>query len=100
MESNIAGKVAYIKVNSEALQMLPPYNKWSPYEYIDEHSYSETETNVAIISYVRKPGMIINYEVDSKWTQGIEETGEEEYIIGIFVPASNNRSEERRVGKE
>lgn len=90
MESNIAGKVAYIKVNSEALQMLPPYNKWSPYEYIDEHSYSETETNVAIISYVRKPGMIINYEVDSKWTQGIEETGEEEYIIGIFVPASNN----------
>lgn len=90
LESNIAGRIAFIKVNHEELQMVPPYNKWSPYEYIDEHSYSTSESNVAIICYVRKPGMIINYEVDSKWTQGIETTNDDQYIIGIFIPKSNN----------
>src|SRR5699024_7270312 len=71
-ENTIAGKVAYTKVNSDTLKMGVPNNKKSPYEYLDLESGDDT--NPPIVLYLRKPGMVVNYETDGKWTNGIERT--------------------------
>lgn len=88
LKSNIAGKVAFTKVNKETLKMVSPDNKKSPLEYLDIEEGDET--NPPIVLYLRKPGMVISYETDSKWTSGIEKTSKDEYIIGVFVPDSEN----------
>lgn len=83
-----AGKVAFTKVNRDILKMGVPDNKKSPYEYIDLEENGEE--NPPILLYLRKPGMVVNYETHGKWVNGIENTSEDEYIIGIFVPNSEN----------
>jgi hypothetical protein len=89
LEKTLAGKVAYVKVNRENLLMVPPYNNMSPYSYVNINESNE-QTNSPLISYVRKPGMIVNYETSGRWTNSIEKTIPTEYIIGVFVPNSYN----------
>ncbi|KAB8125581.1 hypothetical protein F9U64_22370 [Gracilibacillus oryzae] len=86
--NNIAGRTAFVKVTKDILKMGVPNNKRSPLEYLDLEA--SDNNNPPIVLYLRKPGMVINYETDGKWTNGIEKTSEEEYIIGIFVPDSEN----------
>ena len=89
LKNTLAGKTAFVKVNKDILKMGVPDNKKSPYEYIDLPNI-DNETNPPIVMYLRKPGMIVNYESEGKWTNGIENTPPEDYIIGIFVPNSDN----------
>jgi hypothetical protein len=90
LDKQLAGKVAYVKVGREALQMNPPYNNKPPFGYVNLNESSE-QNNPPLISYVRKPGMIVSYETTGRWTASIEKTIPTEYIIGIFVPNSENQ---------
>lgn len=84
----VAGRVAFTKVDRDTLKMGVPDNKKSPFEYLE---LGETgETNPPIVLYLRKPGMIVSYETESKWTNGVENTDKDEYIIAVFVPKSEN----------
>lgn len=89
LRDKTAGKVAFIKLDRDNLRMNVPENKRSPYEYLDLPKNGD-DTNPPIICYLRKPGMIINYETEGKWTSGIDPTPSDEYIIGVFVPESKN----------
>lgn len=88
--NNEAGKIAYIKLNRNDLLMGPPDNNPSPFNYINIRDINDI-MNPPLICFVRKPAMIANYEVFSRWTEGIDKTNEDEFILGIFVPDSNNR---------
>lgn len=90
LKINVAGQVAFIKATKKDLHMEVPNLKRSPYDYIDETVHNGADNNSPIVCYVRKPGMIVNYEIESKWTQGIEKTDPEEFIIAVFVPDSDN----------
>ena len=84
-----AGFLAFLKVDRQLLGMTPPNNYYQPYYYANKEN-SEMGTNSPIITFTRKLGMLISYETNSSWTQRIENTDQDEYIIGIFVLNSTN----------
>lgn len=86
---NNAGYIAFKKFTKKELGMLPPNNEFEPYTAININN-PYREGNTAIISYVRKPGMIVTYEVDGDWCRNIGLTNTEEYLIAVYVPASNS----------
>jgi hypothetical protein len=88
LKSNVAGRVAFVKVNKEKLKMNVPNNKKSPHEYLDLDN-SKDEYNTPVLAYLRKPGMVVSFETEGKWTIGVEKTADE-YILAMFVPNSDN----------
>ena len=40
--------------------------------------------------YTRKPGMIVGYDFNGIWTNGMTSSSDDEYIIGLFVAHSEN----------
>ncbi|SFL91140.1 hypothetical protein [Salibacterium qingdaonense] len=84
-----AGRIVFAKVTSDELQMEPPDNQRSPYEQADTR-FNDEEYNPPLISYLRKPGMIVNYDADGSWMKNIQPPSANEYIIGLFVPNSQN----------
>lgn len=84
-----AGVVAFTKVNRNMLKMCPPDNKHSPYMYFN-CGITESERNRPVVTFTRKPGMLISYETTGHWADTIEETNSNEFVIGIFVLNSKN----------
>ncbi len=64
-----------------------------PYYYINNNPDTSSR-NRPIIPFVRKPGLIINYNVDASWINKEFDVTDDEYIIGIFVLRSSNRLKE------
>lgn len=89
LKNSEAGILCFIKVNRKFLKMEYPDNKPSPYEYfncINAHG----EKNKPIITFTRKPGMLVSYENVGPWTDGIQSLDNDNYIIGVFVLNSGN----------
>lgn len=84
------GNIAYAKVNREVLGMGAGSNEPEPYVFAN-CTVRQGETNRPIICYTRQPAMIVSYETDGVWASGIRSSSKEEYIIGIFVLASDNK---------
>ncbi|SFE86868.1 hypothetical protein SAMN05216378_4394 [Paenibacillus catalpae] len=89
VKGQTAGWVAFSKVTAEQLLMGPPHNYPSPWIQIFGKE-TGLDQNPAIITFTRKPGMLVGYEYSGHWTDGISRTGAGEYILGIFVANSNN----------
>ncbi|UTR10186.1 hypothetical protein MM300_20275 [Evansella sp. LMS18] len=89
-KTGTAGYIAFTKLTREQLLMLAPDNHPSPLEQADIQEEFNGETNPPIITYVRKPGMLINYETSGPWVEGIGDSSEKEFLIGIFVANSEN----------
>lgn len=84
-----AGRIAFKKYSRKELNMTPPHNEASPFEYINIENISDS-MNSPIVTYLRKPGMLINYEVGSDWC-GQVEVNKDEFLLAIFVPNSNTK---------
>ena len=84
-----AGLVNYLKVTSEDLKMIEPDHLPNPYYYIDKLS-SDTMYNDPIVSFTRKPGMIVAYATTGDWTDNIPKCEMGEYIVAIFIANSEN----------
>ena len=78
-----AGSIAFIKVKNSIFN-----NEYNPYVYVGKENYSDLG-NRPIICYCRKPGMIIDYQLDGLWAKNISSTDIDEMLIGIFVLNSN-----------
>lgn len=81
-----AGTFIFSKVSKYEMLMSPPNNNSSPFQQIN-NLYREYDKNDPIILYTRKPGMIVTYKCDSF---GIT-SDPNNFIVGIFVPNSNNK---------
>lgn len=88
-EDSYAGYISFVRLSRKQLLMNYPDNYPSPFTQIHEFDL-EPDLNPPIITYVRKPGMIVGYETSGPWTDGINKTVNDQYIIGIFVPNSNH----------
>lgn len=86
----LAGRVSFVKVSAKDMLMEAPDNLFSPYYYINQKNIGDVE-NSPIITYTRKPGMIISYELNGDWTDGIPKTSTGEFIVGVFVPAKDKK---------
>lgn len=83
------GHLAFCEVNKSDLRMLPPENKASGLAYIGVKNLEKMKgNNSKVIAYSRKPGMIVEYNIDGDWSpNGIIQT-EDCMIFGFFVPNS------------
>lgn len=86
--TSVVGSVSFVKANKKVLHMLSPNNCHSPYEYLN---IQECETDKAIVTFTRQPGMLVSYETEGLWTKAILNSNKDEYIIGIFVLNSKNK---------
>lgn len=89
LKTSEAGKIAYTKVSKEDLKMCNPYNEPSPYMQIANIKYDENDEAYPIITFCRKPGMLLKYDVGGVWSNGIK-INDKKYIIGLFLANSNN----------
>lgn len=87
---NNAGRVVYKKFTKKELDMSAPLNGPNPYTCVNKKN-PLGEQNAPLIAYVRRPGMIINYETDGEWCKGLGATDKHEYLVAIFVPNSNTK---------
>ena len=90
LEDTNAGTVSCVKVSRKELRMDVPHNKPDPSVYFNCEQTS-ADVNKPFVFFVRKPGMIISYENNSKWAPGSVSTTKDEFIFGIFVLNSLNR---------
>lgn len=81
------GQVAFKKYTKSELGMVPPKNLSTPYEYINYENASNNGMNSPIVTYTRRPGLLINYALSGSWCNNIE-VGENEYLLVVFVPNS------------
>ena len=90
----IVGYFAFARLTEKDLEMTAPDNNPHPLSYL---GYTEAEdlmkTNTKIIAYARKPGMIIDYDVNGIWSQNVSNL-ENEFILGFFVPRSKAKLHE------
>lgn len=84
-----AGKIAYVKMNRDELKMNQPYNEPSPYLQIFNTKYNEKDDGYPIITFCRRPGMLLKYDVEESWSNSIK-IDENNYIVGLFIANSNN----------
>jgi len=90
VNSSIAGKFVFLKMNQKQLLMDPPENNKSPYQQITNRLIPMENGNTPIIMYTRKPGMIVGYDFTGAWTHGMPKSSDIDYIIGLFVVNSEN----------
>jgi len=89
-KDSVIGWINYVKVTSSDLKMEKPYNKLNPYYYVNKLNF-DNMYNDPIIMYTRKPGMIVSYSITGDWTDNIPKTEIGEYIVGIFIPDSDDQ---------
>lgn len=89
--SGCAGKLIFAEVSSSQLEMTPPDNIPDPFCQITNSFFDNNDGNLPIITYVRKPAMIVSYDFKAAWTRDLQRSTPERYIIGIFVLGSENR---------
>lgn len=85
-----AGILAFTKINKNKLKMLPPDNEPDPYIQINNKGIEGTGENLPIITFCRKPGMLLKYDIKEKWSNSIANTEKDEYLIGLFIANSKN----------
>lgn len=94
---DIPGRIALIELNKAEL-MVPPYGvNRSPLDYFggekindegDLRSSNLEDRNYQMFTYVRKPGMIIEYGINGEWTPKVAQHKPDHILLGIFVPNS------------
>jgi uncharacterized membrane protein YgcG len=86
--STSSGTLSYVKVFASDMKMQNPENLASPYLYINKSN--DALNNLPIMMFTRKPGMIVAYDVEGEWTNGMPFTNKEEFIVGLFKANSEN----------
>ena len=90
LDENNLGLFRYKKFSNKELDVLTAPNHYpTPYALLDIEANINSESNVPILFYTRKPRMIITYEDKDLSTNIRTEPGQ--YIIGIFVLNSKAR---------
>ena len=83
----IAGRIVYTKLSKEELGGESTEN---PYRQIfNNNDFGQNSSNPAIITFCRKPGMLLKYDIGEAWSNGINNNSLDNYIIGLFIPNSD-----------
>lgn len=88
-DDGTVGWASYGLFNKSSLKMLPPDNEVHPLEYFGFSDVSDLEnTNAKIVAYARKPGMIVEYDINGEWTKDVQKF-ENSFLLSFFVPNSD-----------
>lgn len=90
LEKKKAGTLSYVLADKELLGIMPPENCYFPYIYCDT-DFGDNDTNVPLIGFCRKPGMVVNYETSGEWLYRVPDSADSEhFMMAMFVLNSNN----------
>jgi len=89
LKNTTAGTLAFCCVSKESLGIKAGQNCYSPYIYLNQ-DISDTEHNAPILSFCRKPGMIVSYVNGDEWLKNVAPSKPDKFIIGVFSLNSNN----------
>lgn len=89
LDSTKSGIVAFAKISKEDLGMLPPNNHYDPNIYLNT-SLPEGGNNAPILTFTRKPGMLVSYVTNGDWLYQVPPTSENEYLIAVYVLNGEN----------
>lgn len=85
-----AGRVAFVIKNlSDAVTS----NGFTYRQYIEDTD-DQTEESFKLVAFARKPGMIVRYDFDDKWSKGVK-IADDQCLIAFFVPNSNGKIYEK-----
>lgn len=83
------GHIAFKEVSKEELKMTPPENKASGLIYLGLKDANKINNhNSKVVAYARKPGMVVEYAVDSQWSPSEQLQQNDNLLLGFFVPVS------------
>lgn len=83
------GYIAFKEVSKEELKMTPPENKAPGLVYLGVMDTTKIKNHHSkVIAYCRKPGMVVEYTVDSAWTPSEQIQDSDNLLLGFFVPVS------------
>ena len=83
----------YCLLDEKQLKMTVPDNYESPFSQINNLITPTPDQNKIIICFCRKPGMILQYDIDGDFAAGIISPDPNKYLIGLIIPKSNVYSE-------
>ena len=89
-----AGYIAYKMYTAEEMEMNPPFNNPSPFLFVkNEEGADDYKDGDIILSYFRKPGMVVNYDTAGEWVNKIKCNNEKsgDTLIAVFVLNSSNK---------
>lgn len=85
---SFAGTLYYSYLSKAELKMDEYGNYPSPFMQINNSS-DENDSKV-IVGFCRKPGMILKYDINEAWSNGIINSDPDNYLICLFIPNSEN----------
>lgn len=86
---NLIANFYFCLLDENDLKMTVPNNNESPFSQINNSILPTVDQNKIIISYCRKPGMILQYDIDGDWSTGIVSPDPNKYLIGLIIPKTN-----------
>ena len=89
LEEPLSGCVSYVKVHKRILGMCPPDNDYHPNINFNI-SINDPTKNDPVISYCRKPGMIVSYDKEAS-VKNVPTCSSDEFILAVFVLHSGNK---------
>lgn len=99
-DNGISGWLAYGAYDKNNLKMMPPDNEVHPLEYFGCGNIEDLEkTNAKIVAYARKPGMIVEYDINGDWSKGVPPF-EDEFLFSFFIPNSKGKLYEPFIEKD
>lgn len=84
-----AGTLAHVEVDANLVGMLPPDNMPDPYTFLSLRN-PDSSNNPLIMSFTRKTGMVVSYEIMGPWTDNVPKSDNGKYVFAFFVLNSNN----------
>lgn len=82
------GYVAFILPEVDELKMTSPNNLPSPTAYITSNP-DDTDVVQKIVAFARKPGMVVKYDINGSWSQGVSIA--DRNLLAFFVPNSQGK---------
>ena len=90
LQDSSAGRLCFYSFTREQLHMNAPDNLPDPYAFFGIRNRSATG-NSPVMIYVRRPGMVINYEDSGPWVSSVPPTESDAFVLGVFALNSENR---------
>ena len=91
------GTLVFKRFSRTDFGMDPPENGASPFMLINNYENEDSKTEGRIIlAFLRKPGMIISYEMAGDWTKGIiDNFKNDDVLMACFVLNSDNEFKQK-----
>lgn len=89
LDKPVVGYLSYGIFDYDEVGMGREFDPINPH-FLSNISESDINNNTPIVTFVRRPGMLVNYKDKGEWANKMPISSNDKYIIAIFVLNSSN----------